>query len=457
MQIKEFLENVVNQIKYKPIRAEISKEMENHLIEAKENYISEGMTENRAEEEAIRQMGNAEEIGRKLNKIHRPQLDWKLLLLTIILIIFGGLVTFTRDSTCYYYMGAVPYDASMFQYIVTLFVGATLSIGVYFLDYQKILKMSNYLYGLATVLMIFLLNFGVYVNGTISYISFGGFNIYAPIIAVLLYILAFVGFLQKIDKSKNVKINFLAEKSIQINRHIVKIIFLSGISLLFFSMIPSVSMMFILAIVYLIIATVKILEQKEKRKMYVGMLWGIPILIGFLFIIFVRPLTFDRIMLSFQPEKEPRAGGWVGMNQKTILESANLFGEADDMSNALTMFDEGTNFAFISILAHYGWIVSVSMVIAIVAFSIKLMINAVKIKDMYGKLIIVGISSLFILQSVFNLLMNLNLGIKSNVNLPFISHGRTDLMMNMIALSLVLSVYRRKDILIYSKKPISEN
>ena len=127
------------------------------------------------------------------------------------------------------------------------------------------------------------------------------------------------------------------------------------------------------------------------------------------------------------------------------------------MSNALNLFDEGTNFAFISILAHYGWIPSLAMLIAMLAFCMRLMTNAVKIKEMSGKLLVVGISSLFIWQSVFNLLMNFNWGIKSNVNMPFISYGNVDLMINMIGLALVLAVYRRKDIEIKEKEPVAEN
>ena len=79
LQIKEFLDNICEQIKYKPIRAEISEEIENHLKEAKENLVLEGMEEQKAEQEAIKQMGNAEEIGKKLNKIHKPKMEWKLL------------------------------------------------------------------------------------------------------------------------------------------------------------------------------------------------------------------------------------------------------------------------------------------------------------------------------------------------------------------------------------------
>ena len=99
------------------------------------------------------------------------------------------------------------------------------------------------------------------------------------------------------------------------------------------------------------------------------------------------------------------------------------------------MFDEGTNFAFISILAHYGWVISLGMVAAVIILSTKLIVNAVQLKDMYGKLVTIGISSMFILQSVFNILMNLNLWIEADFNIPFVSYGGVNLVINIICLA----------------------
>lgn len=455
MQIKEFLEHICEQIKYQPIRAEIAQELENHLKESKEQLISEGLTEENAEQKAISQMGNAEEIGKKLNKIHSPKLDWKLLLLTLILIIFGSLVTFTRTHNCINYAnekGVLPYYSSMSQYTFTLAVGAVLSICVYFFDYRKILKMPKTLYGVATFLILFAMLFGYQVNGSKIYLYILGNTFFMPSIAVPLYILAFIGFLQKINSNKNLEISFL-QKKFKMNLDILKIIILGGISLLILQMAPATVLMLILGAIYLVLASVKLWKIKKSRKRNLAILWGIPVALGILFLVTMMPMASDRLIGSFAPEQDPKGRGWIGVNQKMILDSANLFGEAGDMSNAISLFDEGTNFAFISILAHYGWVVSVVMVIAIVFFSIKLMVNVTKIKDMAGKLTIMGISGLFILQSIFNLLMNLNLGLKTNVNIPFISYGRQDLILNMMCLALVLSVYRRKDILGKRRKP----
>ena len=71
MQIKDFLEKVCNEIRYKPIRKEISEELENHIEEAKEEYMHKGKSEEEAINRAIDDMGDAEIIGKTLNKIHR--------------------------------------------------------------------------------------------------------------------------------------------------------------------------------------------------------------------------------------------------------------------------------------------------------------------------------------------------------------------------------------------------
>lgn len=90
MNAKEFLNNVCKEIKYKPANKFISEELESHIEELKNNNLCKGLSEEQAEETAVEQMGNPTKIGKMLNKIHRPKLDWITLILTIVLILFGG-------------------------------------------------------------------------------------------------------------------------------------------------------------------------------------------------------------------------------------------------------------------------------------------------------------------------------------------------------------------------------
>ena len=228
MQIKEFLNAVCEQIKYKPIRNSISEELENHIEESKENYIEEGMQEEEAEEKAIVQMGNAEEIGKKLNKIHKPKLDWKLLIILIILLGFGFLVAFTRAS----HIVSDGYEMTnvIERYLCALITGSIFSIFIYFIDYTKIMKYSNIFYIIATLVVVYSFLFGINING-LPYIYISPSITFSPvIIAMPLYIIAFVGFL---NSEKQYKKNVTIFNK-NINLKLAKIITLSIISIFIF-------------------------------------------------------------------------------------------------------------------------------------------------------------------------------------------------------------------------------
>ena len=447
MQIKEFLNTVCEQIKYKPIRNSIAEELENHIEESKENYIQDGLKEKEAEEKAIIQMGDAKEIGKRLNKIHKPKLDWKLLIILIVLLGFGFLVAFTRASNIVVTDG---YDF-IAKYISFLIMGSILSIFIYFIDYTKIIKYSNIFYIIATAMDVYSALFGIRVNG-LPYINISQLSAFSPVIITIpLYIIAFVGFLN--SEKQNKKNVTIFNKNI--NLKLVKIITLSIISIIILANIPSITSALILGLIYLIIGTVKLIQIKQNRKRNLLILWGIPIILGtilLLSVIIETPYIVNRFVAVYNPESQAENYGWFALNRKLIINSAQTFGEADDTSNALEQIDEDVNYAFISILAHYGWVVSIGIVIAVLALSIKLIINSIKIKEINGKLLIIGISSMFILQSIFNILMNLNLIIEANFNLPFVSYGGLNLIVNMMCLALILAIYRRKDILNRNKQ-----
>lgn len=448
LQIKDFLEKVCNEIKYKPIREEISKELENHIEESKEAYIHKGESEEIAINKAIADMGDAEVIGKTLNKIHKPKLDYKLIILLLILLCFTFLVVGIKTTSHVFSEGEGPFFVKTIVYLI---IGFILGLAIYFMDYTKIAKYSNYIYIVSSILIIYTVISSHHLINGIPYLNIG--NIYIPINRVVmpLFLISFIGFIQNVGKHK-VEFRVLDLETIQIDKSLIKIIILSVFSLLLLASIPSLTSAFILGIAYMIIATVKIIKDSHKKVTNLLKLYGVIFALGIICIISLTtaPYRLERIVTTFYPETDPEGAGWLGINRKLIIESASMFGEAEDMSNALDLFDAGTQFAFISILAHYGWIVAILLIVTIILISIKLIINSIKVKDAYGKMIIIGISCLFIFQSVFNVLMNLNLWFESGFELPFVSYGGTGLIMNMACLALVLSIYRRKDILISS-------
>ena len=183
MQIKEYLNEICEQIKYKPVRKEIAKEIEDHINDIKEDLKNSGEDEEKAEIKAISQMGNAKEIGKKLNKIHKPKLDWKLLIITLVLVFFGFLVSVIKTINNTFEANELNY---MTRYILFTLFGTILGIVAYFGNYKKVQKYSYLLYIIASGIIIYTFLFGY-----LSYMKIGNRYISATTIAIPLYIISF--------------------------------------------------------------------------------------------------------------------------------------------------------------------------------------------------------------------------------------------------------------------------
>ena len=256
----------------------------------------------------------------------------------------------------------------------------------------------------------------------------------------------------------------ILNKEIEINKDMVKIIICSVASLMLMEYISSITNAIILGIIYLIISTAKIIQNKKNRIKNLIILYVIPVFMGLLLILMLvkSPYRFERIISSFNPEVDPESSGYVGMLQKEILENAKIIGEADTMpiSNSQSIINVESNYTFIYLLGKTGILVAGLLVCTIILASVKLIINAKNIKEQYGKFLIIGLSSLYILQSFATILMNVNMGVQTNVNLPFVTYGGIYFIVSILSMAIIFSVYRRKDIYQYeieNKIEASEN
>ena len=453
MDIKNFLDKVCGEIKYRPVRKGICEELKSHIQEIKEEYTNKGIPENEAEEKAVFQMGVPEEIGRKLNKIHKPKLDWKLLLLMVILMGFGVFVAILKQPIMNEnYIGST---------IIYMTIGVILSIGIYFFDYKLLKKYSTVIYIIASILMILpMIQFGFIPRGVYN-IQLFEITISPSTIALPLYLISFIGFIFNYNKTNNFKMTIL-NKEIEINKDMVKIIICSVASLMLMEYISSITNAIILGIIYLIISTAKIIQNKKNRIKNLIILYVIPVFMGLLLILMLvkSPYRFERIISSFNPEVDPESSGYVGMLQKEILENAKIIGEADTMpiSNSQSIINVESNYTFIYLLGKTGILVAGLLVCTIILASVKLIINAKNIKEQYGKFLIIGLSSLYILQSFATILMNVNMGVQTNVNLPFVTYGGVYFIVSILSIAIIFSVYRRKDIYQYEiEKKIETN
>lgn len=427
MNIKSFLNEVCGQIKYKPAKQEISNELELHIRELKDDYLASGMEEKEAEEKAVSKMGNAKDIGNRLNRIHRPKLNWQLLLATVILIFFGLIV-----STFKQYITHSGYIGNTIIYIV---FGLIIGIIIYLFDYKQIIKYSNIIYITATLMMLLpFLGLGLTLNGK-NFINIFGITFSPCIIAVPLYIIAFSGYIYNLDKNNGVKIK------------LIKIIITSIVSLLLVGILPSTEYVILLGIIYLVITTIKIIKDNKKIMKKLALAYSTTLIL-----IFVLICGLNAFRLENNKRLE-NIGGQISNIQRDVLKHAKFIGEANSQTfkDEEMLISNESNYTFIYLLGKMGIIFSVVLVFTIIVTCLLLIINIKRIKEMYGKYLVIGLSTLFILESITNILTNIETNIAIDINLPFVTYGAVYFLINCFSMAIILSIYRRKNINIYDK------
>ncbi|MBU5256215.1 permease prefix domain 1-containing protein [Tissierella praeacuta] len=87
-KMDEFLKSVLSYIKFPFDREDIKLEMEAHILHKINYYMEQGYHEEKAEELAVKDMGNPKEIGIQLNKEHNPIIGWLWRITNIAVSIF---------------------------------------------------------------------------------------------------------------------------------------------------------------------------------------------------------------------------------------------------------------------------------------------------------------------------------------------------------------------------------
>lgn len=78
--IQGYLETVEAQIRWRRARPAVSLELRHHLEDQRDEFLQEGRGLEEAERLAVEEMGDPAAVGTALNRIHRPEISWGVLL-----------------------------------------------------------------------------------------------------------------------------------------------------------------------------------------------------------------------------------------------------------------------------------------------------------------------------------------------------------------------------------------
>ena len=154
----------------------------------------------------------------------------------------------------------------------------------------------------------------------------------------------------------------------------------------------------------------------------------------------------DRLILFLDPNRDPLGGGYHLLQSKIAIGSGGFLGTGL-LRGKLTYLqfipEQHTDFIFSALGEELGFL-GCALILFLFFILIRQLIKIAKnARTDFESLIVIGIASTFLFQIVINLFMTIGLGPVTGIPLPFMSYGRTSLLINFISIGFVLSIFKR--------------
>ena len=403
--IIKYLESVCLKIKSKRAHNQIKEELYAHIEEKKKDYIKCGDSEKIAEEKALRDMGSSDILGEELNKVHKEKFNYRILI-TVSLLIITGIITMysLRESAYRYFANEYVFINNMIIYI-TLGIGVCLLIS--FFDYRKIKNKSVHLYIVSIALFMVLLLFNSPVNNINSWINIGPISINVRDLAVNIFLISLVGIFKDIkwDTKKGM-----------IYGVILSFIPLGLLMILKYSL--------GVAIVYTVTLSFLLYISTKNRKLTFGLM--------FIFIIAL-------ILIYSQNNYD----SYLHNITKELLESSVLIGKGTGVKLDIIPYNI-SDCIIASLIYSFGWAFGILVLSLVLFLIISVYKISEKICDIYGKRLIVVISTIFTCQYVLGFLYNFGILNFYSISIPFISYGLSNIIISFLGIGIIMNIYKGK-------------
>ena len=154
----------------------------------------------------------------------------------------------------------------------------------------------------------------------------------------------------------------------------------------------------------------------------------------------------DRLVLFLDPTKDPLGGGYHLLQSTVGIGSGGLFGTGllqGQLTKLRFIPEQHTDFIFSALGEETGFLGTVLVVVGFVMLMWRLLQVARQSRSDFESLVVIGVATMLMFQVVVNIFMTIGLGPVTGIPLPFLSYGRSAMIVNFIALGLCLSVARR--------------
>lgn len=424
--IREYLDTVEEQIRWKRARPVLARELEQHLTDQRDAFLEEGNAPETAERLAVEEMGDPVEVGTELDHIHRPKPQWGLLAATLLLALLGGFLRVWLTAS-----GAAIYEnISPLRTVLALALGSACLLGGYFLDYTWLTHHARGVYIGGLILGVLSLWLSPDINHA-SYFTHYVVLLYPTVYAVWLYHCRGSGW-QGI---------FLA--------------ILGGIPLAVIGgVVPDLlGVLLLLVTGFVLLLTAAGADwfgvgRKRTTGAVLGIAAGLTGVVAWL--VWKQGLFQHRLLMFLHPEVDPLGSGYQAMAVRKALSVSQWLGQGtwSDAVSPLpferTVPDWSRDFLLTTVVYKLGWLPFFLLALAVAGLMLWLLWKCLRQRNQAGRLVALSVVLPLGLQTVFSVLLNLGYVLFST-SMPLVT-GNLPTVVTMGLVGLALSVFREEPI-----------
>ena len=396
------------------------------------------------------------------------QVDWLLLILTVGLALFGGVMIRSVELN--------QGQTDWWQHWGTTGVGLVLALFIARCRYEKLMDWKWVIYGAINLSLIAVRFIGTQALGAQRWINVFGFHVQPSEFAKVGVIVTLAALLH--ERNASTIPNML--KIMGVTAVPWALVFLEpnlGTSLVFGAITlgmlywgnanPGWLILLLSPVVSAILFNVKILWWQNLPLVWVGWVIAMGAIgfftlpnrafgsgaalvvnavsgwLGHVFWGLLHDYQKQRLILFLDPEQDPLGGGYHLIQSKIAIGAGQLWGRGlyQGTQTQLNFIPEQhTDFIFSAIGEELGFVGCVAVFICFWLIFLRLVMIAQSAKDTFGSLLAIGVLSMMVFQLIINVGMNIGLAPVTGVPLPLLSYGRSALLSNFIAIGLVSSV-----------------
>lgn len=371
--------------------------------------------------------------------INFSNLDYILILLTLICVIFGIV---TISSAVKNVDGGIKY---IIIQSVAAVLGFCLMLFVSMIDYEKLGNFTKAIYITCIALLCAVLVFGTGLEdtGSKSWIRFGPVGVQPSEFVKIGYIITFSKLCSSVGDELNKP------------RNIIRLLAHSAVIMGLIMLQPDFGTTMVFIMIFIGIVFAARISYKYIIATGITIAAAIPIIWNF----FLADYQKNRIMVLFNPEADPYASGYHVMQSKIAIGSGGIFGKGFGQGTQTQLGYlpvKHTDFIYSVIGEELGLIGCLAVAFLLFDIVLRCFYNARNSKNNFGAYICVGVGCMLLAHIFENIGMCIGLMPVTGIPLPFFSYGGSSMITSLTAIGLVLSVRKKQNEITFEDQQIQQ-